>query len=805
MANTVLGKVCPVPRGDYSATETYYALDIVGYQGGSYLAMQEVTGVTPSNDQTNWMQLSGPGLPGEDGTDGVDGQTPDITIGSVTTLEPGQDATASIVGETPNLTLSLGIPQGEPGAAAGFGEVSATVDDTTGTPSVDVQTSGPDTAKVISFAFSGLKGSTGDKGDTGDTGPQGAPGAAAGFGTPTATVDDNVGTPGVTVTASGPDTAKVFAFQFVNLKGETGDQGVQGVKGDPGTSVSRIERTSGTGAAGTTDTYTMYDSDDAPIGTFTVYNGSNGTGSGDFMANGTVPMTGALNMGGQKVTNVGAPTDPTDAVRQSDLEAISDEIDHILDGTTPVTVPVATEIKAGIVKPGEGMSVTEDGTLNVDEQLPTGGTAGQVLTKTEDGEAWQDAPDGLPEGGTTGQILTKTSDGAEWADAPDTGVTTFNGRSGAVTPQTGDYTAEMVGARPSTWTPSADDVGAVPTARTVNGKALSADITLDAEDVGAIPASQKGAASGVAELDSTGRVPSAQLPSYVDDVIEVTSYSALPNPGEDGKIYITEDTNLQYRWSGTQYVEISPSLALGETASTAYRGDRGKTAYDHSQTTGNPHETTAAEVGAMPAVSGGSTGQVLTKTDDGQAWQDAPETGMSQDDADARYLKLSGGTMTGHVDFANGKGAAFFPNGSSNVNEAVLLVAYKPENGIACLGIEGKYGLAQARVKSVADPIDDFDAANKAYVDSKGPKTATVTLTTDGWRKGEQTVTVTGILADSSAQIVDVCPANKPSADRWAAAGVWCTSQAANSLTFSCDSVPTEDINVNIRMQGVSA
>lgn len=171
----------------------------------------------------------------------------------------------------------------------------------------------------------------------------------------------------------------------------------------------------------------------------------------------------------------------------------------------------------------------------------------------------------------------------------------------------------------------------------------------------------------------------------------------------------------------------------------------------------------------------------------------------------APWLPLSGGTMTGHVDFANGKGAAFFPNGSSNVNEAVLLVAYKPENGIACLGIEGKYGLAQARVKSVADPIDDFDAANKAYVDSKGPKTATVTLTTDGWRKREQTVTVNGILADSSAQIVDVCPANKPSADRWAAAGVWCTSQAANSLTFSCDSVPTEDINVNIRMQGVSA
>lgn len=93
----------------------------------------------------------------------------------------------------------------------------------------------------------------------------------------------------------------------------------------------------------------------------------------------------------------------------------------------------------------------------------------------------------------------------------------------------------------------------------------------------------KGANSGVAELDSTGKVPSSQLPSYVDDVIEVDDYSSLPSTGETGKIYITKDTNKTYRWSGSAYVEISESLALGETSSTAYRGDRGKTAYDHSQ------------------------------------------------------------------------------------------------------------------------------------------------------------------------------------------------------------------------------
>ncbi len=119
-------------------------------------------------------------------------------------------------------------------------------------------------------------------------------------------------------------------------------------------------------------------------------------------------------------------------------------------------------------------------------------------------------------------------------------------------------------------------------------------------EVGAIPATEKGSAGGVAELDSNGMVPSAQLPSYVDDVLEYASLSDFPATGESGKIYVALDTNRTYRWSGSAYVEISESLALGETSATAYRGDRGKIAYDHSQTSGNPHGTTAAEVGARP-------------------------------------------------------------------------------------------------------------------------------------------------------------------------------------------------------------
>ena len=95
----------------------------------------------------------------------------------------------------------------------------------------------------------------------------------------------------------------------------------------------------------------------------------------------------------------------------------------------------------------------------------------------------------------------------------------------------------------------------------------------------------------------SGTISSSNLPSYVDDVLEYTAKSNFPVTGEKGKIYVDVTTNLTYRWSGTAYVEISPSLALGTTSATAYRGDYGDIAYRHSQTTGNPHKTTAADIG----------------------------------------------------------------------------------------------------------------------------------------------------------------------------------------------------------------
>lgn len=178
---------------------------------------------------------------------------------------------------------------------------------------------------------------------------------------------------------------------------------------------------------------------------------------------------------------------------------------------------------------------------------------------------------------------------------------------------------------------------------TVNGKKISTNPKLVAGDVGAIPASDRNRAGGVAGLDGSGKVPSSQLPGYVDDVVEFDGISAaktnnitatsisgdvfvywLPDKkrwggtnekqnviapstmewagnwagaeaygetAEDGfwkpvsgKIYVDKSTNRQYRWSGSDLAEISSSLALGETSSTAYPGDKGKAAYTHAVT-----------------------------------------------------------------------------------------------------------------------------------------------------------------------------------------------------------------------------
>ena len=118
-----------------------------------------------------------------------------------------------------------------------------------------------------------------------------------------------------------------------------------------------------------------------------------------------------------------------------------------------------------------------------------------------------------------------------------------------------------------------------------SAKKAIADKNGNAIDTTYIKNSEKGTANGVASLDATGKIPASQVPGSMDEIIEGYYYNGnfyldsahqQEITGEESKIYVDLETNKTYRWGGTTYVEISASLALGETAGTAYEGNKGK-------------------------------------------------------------------------------------------------------------------------------------------------------------------------------------------------------------------------------------
>ena len=162
------------------------------------------------------------------------------------------------------------------------------------------------------------------------------------------------------------------------------------------------------------------------------------------------------------------------------------------------------------------------------------------------------------------------------------------------------------------------------------------NVTDDAQ----VKRSEMGVAGGVATLDENGLVLSSQLPGFVDDIIEVDSYSTLPETGETGKLYVTKDTNKTYRWSGTQYVVVSDSIALGETAQTAYPGNKGKETTDkvnsHVADFNNPHQVTKAQVGLENV--------------DNTADLDKPISTATQEALDKLKSELEGNIDTGNTE-----------------------------------------------------------------------------------------------------------------------------------------------------------
>ena len=163
-----------------------------------------------------------------------------------------------------------------------------------------------------------------------------------------------------------------------------------------------------------------------------------------------------------------------------------------------------------------------------------------------------------------------------------------------------------------------------------------------------IAATEKAANNGVATLDATGKVPASQLPSFVDDVIEVANFAALPAEGEGGKIYVTLDDNKTYRWGGSAYVVISDTIALGETAGTAYEGSKGKAlkdAFDTHEANTDIHVTTNDKAAWNAKYDKPGTG--IPKADLAQSVQDSldlADSALQASDIAGKADKVSGAT-----------------------------------------------------------------------------------------------------------------------------------------------------------------
>jgi hypothetical protein len=211
----------------------------------------------------------------------------------------------------------------------------------------------------------------------------------------------------------------------------------------------------------------------------------------------------------------------------------------------------------------------------------------------------------------------------------------------------------------------------------------------------------------------SGTIAAANLPSYVDDVLEYASLSKFPTKGESGKIYTALDTNKIYRWSGSAYVVISETIALGTTHSSAGYGDESRAAYNHStKTSGNPHHVTKIDVGlgnvdntadsaksVKYATSAGSAGSVAWSNVSGRpssmpasdvySWAKQPnkpsytasEVGAAPASHSHSYLPLAGGTVTGRINRGAGGSWISARNNVVVFGTAVFSDSYNPVVG----------------------------------------------------------------------------------------------------------------------------
>lgn len=225
---------------------------------------------------------------------------------------------------------------------------------------------------------------------------------------------------------------------------------------------------------------------------------------------------------------------------------------------------------------------------------------------------------------------------------------------------------------------------------------------------------------------------------------------------------------------------------------------------------------------ALPAPDSGTNGQILEKTESGTKWSDKPvmyvhvteNSGTYSADKtyeeiktayERRYVVLCELVTYGILQLLGvSSNVAIFVSFYNSVDDIieydsvmitsdeVIVDLSNPVTAANILFSRKQTGLTANNVQDVIKELA-----------GKFPKPAAATLAASGWSSNTQTITVSGV--KTSGQNVRLSPVTKADADAWASAGCWCTAQAENALTFTCDTVPAQDIQLNVEMQEVQS
>jgi len=309
--------------------------------------------------------------------------------------------------------------------------------------------------------------------------------------------------------------------------------------------------------------------------------------------------------------------------------------------------------------------------------------------------------------------------------------------------------------------------------------------------------SLKGATNGLAELDATGKVPTAQLPSYVDDVLEYINLAAFPTTGETGKIYLALDTNDIYRWSGSAYIIISASVGNADTATklataraiTLGGAISGTANFDGSTNITITSSIAANAIGAtqLNVVGDGTTAQYLRSDGDGTF------TWATPTDTNTTYSVGNGGlTEINFTSALNTKLAGIEAGATADQTAAEILTAIKTVDGSGS-GLDAD--LLDGQQGSYYQPAST--AITTANIGSQSVASATTSSSTTG-NAASATVlqtarTINGVSFNGSANITVAGATISTSAPAGASSGtLWWDSEAGKLFIYYVDATSSQ-------------